>query len=201
MGAPAKSVLDGEFFLLGDFGGFEHGVDSGHVNGDGFFTKNVFAGLDGGADMLWAEAWRCGENDEVDTGIDDLLEGVEASELTFRGNLSAVAVVRGVFESVFARFLKGITDGPEDGVFVSIEGLCERTGAASTSADETDFDGVVVTALCSDNVRESDKGGGSEGTASLDDLASCGVDFGGHDFWVFYFTRFGATFFRSSKKA
>lgn len=157
-------------------------MDASHVNGDRFFTENVFASVNSGAHVLWAEAWRGGEDDEVNAGVDHFLEGVDAGELAVGGDFGAVAELFRIVECSFVRVLKGVTDGPEDGVFVGSEGLRDGAGAATTAADETDLDGVVIPALGTDNVRESHEGSGSEGCASLDDLATIGgVNFVTHD--------------------
>ena len=53
--APAETRHHGEVFTFRLGGGFEHGTDASAVDGDRFFAEHVFAGGDGGFQVLRAE--------------------------------------------------------------------------------------------------------------------------------------------------
>ena len=167
--APAEAVLDGEVLLFGDLGGFEDRFESGNVDCHGFFDEGVLPGVDGGAEVLGAEAGRGCEDDEVDSGVDDLLIGIESYEAALRGAFDLFCEGLDGFHASFDTFSECVTDGPEDGVWISAEGLVDGAISTTATADEADFD------LVGDVLRFGDvgKAGGERGCgAGLENVAS-----------------------------
>ena len=61
-----QSNGDGKFLFFGDFVGFEDTSNSWGICCDRFFHEDVFAGFDGSFEVKRAEAWRAGQDDQVD---------------------------------------------------------------------------------------------------------------------------------------
>ena len=77
---------DGYALLVGLFIRGQNLADTGAVNGDGLLGKKVFAGLDGGLDVLRPEArWGC-QHDQV-AAIDHFLIRVKANERAIVGDI------------------------------------------------------------------------------------------------------------------
>ena len=95
-------------------------------------------------EVFGTEVGRCGQDHDIDTGVDDLLEGIEADEPSFGIHLHLptmaihqIAVTRG--QSI----IEGISHGPESYAAVGSHGLSCSTGAATATADQSDLDGVA----------------------------------------------------------
>lgn len=142
MVAPAKAVLDCGAFGLGHLGGLEDGADAGHVDGHGLLDKGVLASFHGSAEVLGAEVGRGAEEDDVHSGGDDTLISIKADELALFGSLHAagVGLLVSYADGVVDATLEGITDGPEDDVWVGGKGLGESAAATTTAADDADLD-------------------------------------------------------------
>lgn len=162
--APAEAMLDGEVLGLGDLGGLEHGLDARHIDSHGFFDKGVLASFDRSTEVLGAEARRSGKQDEIDSGIDDILVSIKTDEATLGGALHLFSETLGGADGVFHSGTKGVTHGPKDDIWVSGQGLGDRTVTPTTTTDETDFDRCVGIALsfqdrgCSESERSCRSG-------------------------------------------
>ena len=161
------------------FGFFDGGVGevvAEGVDGHGFFTENVFAGIDSGLEVNGAEAGRGGEKDDVDTGGDEFLVGVETDEAFVGVDGDAVGefLREGVDGAVDLRG-ENIGDGDEFGVVVRAEGLGGSAGATATAADETDFEGFLGVGflLGAKGPGGGEDGGNGEGGGSgVDEMAA-----------------------------
>ena len=143
--------------------------------------------------MLRAETRRGGENDEVDSGVDDLLIGVEADEATLGGTLDLLTEALDGLHGSRDTFSEGISDGPEDGIRISGESLGDGTISTTATADEADLN-FVGDVLCFGDVGKAGSegccGAGFENVASVEriHINYLESDFGGflqgrlHDF-------------------
>lgn len=128
----------------------------------------MFARFDGGVKVLRTKSWRGGNENDIDSRIDELLEGMESGELTLGGDLNTLLkrwLRRDVIEGVGDLSRKGISESPEANVWIGIERLNGSSGAAAATTDETDFDDDVVV-VCGLGARDvgctgEDAGGGS----------------------------------------
>jgi len=144
--APAKAGHNGELALLGFFDAFHNGANAGSVCSHRFFAEDVFVGFDGSFEVRRTEAGRSRKNHEVNPAFEDLLASVEANEAIFGADVNAFfdfAVFFQRVETSLEPILKGIAHRGQDYVFVRVKGLFSGAGAASTTADKADFDGVA----------------------------------------------------------
>src|SRR5262249_15320930 len=80
LGAALGAGDDGEGLLLGLLVGVEDLSDAGRVGADRLLGEDVLAGRHAGLEVDRPEAGRGGEDDVVDVGLEQLLEGVQARE-------------------------------------------------------------------------------------------------------------------------
>jgi len=107
----------------------------------------VFAGENGGAEMLRSEPWWRGEQDNVNATVDEAFVTVEADEHRVLGDFDTVLERCIAFERVdggFAFFLENVCNCSEDGVLVGCQGFRCCAGATSAAADEADFESIRV---------------------------------------------------------
>jgi len=145
--APAEPCHDREVLLLGNLHRLDDGADAGGIRGHGLLGEDVFARLDGGAEVAGPEAGRRGEYDEVHAALDDLLEGIDAHKLPVGGHVELLVILHRAFhggEAAFDRFGEGVAHGPQLDVAVGLEGLRGGTGATPAAADEADAELVAV---------------------------------------------------------
>ncbi len=121
--------------------GGDHLSDAGRVHGDGFFHEDVLVGLDCRFEVQRAEARRCGQQDHIDIGVDDLGVCVHAYESSFGRHVRAVGVLAGDgLVASLETVLEGVGHGDESGAFGGIKRLDGGPGAAPATADQTYFD-------------------------------------------------------------
>ena len=163
--AALEADDDLELLLIGHFGHFEHLAHAGAVHGDGLFHEHVFASVDGGFEMIRAEAGRRGEDDEV-AGVDDLLVAFDAV-VNAVIHLHALGVfVADVGEGAFGFLFEGIAHGVEHEVGVRRgERLIRRARATAAGANEADFD--FVAAGGPGGLGDGESAGGSGGADKL----------------------------------
>ena len=99
--ATLRAGDDRQALFLGLLGGLQHLADAGGVGADRLLGEDVFAGGDGGLEVVRPEARRRGQDDVVDFGeVEQLLVGVQPREAVFLRHVRLVAefldrVVRG----------------------------------------------------------------------------------------------------------
>lgn len=177
--APAEAGDDGQVTFLGEAGGFHDGPDAGGVGGHGFFAEDVFTGLDSGAEVDGAEAGRGGEEDDIDTGIDDALVGVEADEAVFGADIDAMGAgfAGDAGEGSLDGAIEDITDGEQLGIGIGLEGLGGGAGAATAAADEADLEDVTGgdgVGFGGDEVGAGDSTGEGGGGGGFEEFATGG---------------------------
>ena len=176
--APAVAVLDGELLLVRDLGGLHQVMNPRHVDGHGFLSEDVLAGLDALAKHHGAVSRGSGHQDHVHVGGGQFLEGVEPGELAVLGDLHALLAEGGPqgLERALDFLGEGVGHGPELHLVVGFQGLGGSTRSASAASDQAHLDGVAAADLGAADVREASDGGGSRGGGGgLYEVASGGV--------------------------
>jgi hypothetical protein len=141
---------------------------SGGIDGHRLLGEDVFARFDRGAEVEGAETGRGRENDDVDPGIEDALVAVETDELALFRHIDLVfhlRVLRDLGESTVDFVLEDIGDRMKGDVVVGREGLHDGSGAASTRANEADFQLLGGVDACTPGSPEegTGRGGGAGG--------------------------------------
>ena len=89
--SPTESILNGESLRLGFHHRGQNRTQARGVDRHRLFDKHVDAGFDSGGNVAGAKAGSRSQDDQVDSGGDDLLVAVDAGELSFGGDLGPFA--------------------------------------------------------------------------------------------------------------
>ena len=117
----------------------------GCVDGDGDFDEGVFAGLDGRVELFGAEAWRRGEDDDVDVGFHHFPVGIEAGEAILRIDLHFVGgLLAEEGEAGLDLVVEEVGHGGQFDVRIGLKGVGRGAGTASATADEAETKRVVI---------------------------------------------------------
>ena len=166
--APAEAGDQRNILLLSELRRFEHVAHSERVDGDGLLAEHVFSSLDAGAQMRGPESGRRGENDDVDSTVDEFLISVEAEKYVLRFDLDLRAVdLAELFQASVDAILIDVGDGGELGVIIRLKSLRSGSGATASASDQTDFDRVGR--LSTHQRREP---GGEGGCSSLEEITA-----------------------------
>src|SRR5688572_12666826 len=88
-----EADADGKTFLLRFLRSRKYLSHTGGVGGHGFLHKSVLASLHSGLEVNWTETRRRGKNDQVWTGVDCFLIGIEPNESAVLGHLDAAFII------------------------------------------------------------------------------------------------------------
>ena len=108
------------------------------VDSDRLLEERVHSLLGSIGEMGRTENRRSGDDDHVDTGIDDLLVGIETDEAVLVGN-DLVPALESLLDTV-ETVLEHIAESPDGDSVSSIEKVHDCTGATSAAADETNLE-------------------------------------------------------------
>ena len=133
-----------ESLLLGSFAGAGGHLDSGRVDGVRLLDEHVLAGLDSRCHLQRMELGRIGDQHHV-SRFDDLLVGVQTNE-------TVVVVHRRLVGPLLLQRVAAALDPVGEHVGhrhqshagVGVHGLCRGTGAAASTAHQTNADQIVA---------------------------------------------------------
>ena len=172
--AVTEAGEEAETLFFGGGGGGEETLHAGGIGGAGFFAKSVFARIHTFLKVLGAEAWRGGQENDVDI-LDgaDFIDGIEADEFAIVFDLDFFGV-RGfeVIVSELEAIGKGVTHGDELDIFVGGEGLASGSRAASATPDEGDFEHFAFILGTADRGEAGDGSGGDGGGGATEEVAT-----------------------------
>jgi hypothetical protein len=137
LGTADGAADHGKALLFGAFAGGLYLPGACRVDGTGFFDETVFVLPDGIVEVYGTEHGRGAQQDDVDSGINDFPEGVEAQEAVF------VCDVLSFFFQCFAAGVQPVFKNvAEGGYLYAFSGIQEVTCGACSAAAAPDQPGL-----------------------------------------------------------
>ena len=157
-------------------------MHAGRVGGHRFLGEDVFTGINGGFDVLGAEARRGGEQHDVHAAIDNFLIGINPHEHAFLYGVTDFAgmIFLDALEPRLGFILKGFTDGVEFDVGIRRERLVNGTGTAAAATDPADLQ-LGAVGLAEGDGRKGDCRCAGGGGGGFDEIAAGGISVLAHD--------------------
>ena len=174
--APDEAIDDGCALFFGFLDGFHHRMHAGRVGGHRFLGEDVFTGINGGFDVLGAEAWRGGEQHDVHAAIDNFLIGINPHEHAFLYTVADFAgmIFLDALEAGLSFILKGFADGVEFDVGIRRERLVDGAGTAAAAADPADLQ-LGAVGLSEGDGGECDSRCAGGGGGGFNEIAAGGI--------------------------
>ena len=168
-------MLNGEFLLVSDFGGFHQVMNSGHVDRHGLLGEDVLPSLNTLSKHGRTVSGRSRHQDDVNVGCRQFLKSVKTSKLTvlfYFHPFLAEGCPKGL-ERPFDFLGESVRHGPELDLVVRFQGLGGCSCPAPSTSNQAHLDGVAATDFSTANVGEAGHCGGSRG--GFYKFASAGV--------------------------
>ena len=141
--APTEPRHHRQALLLRNPYRFHNGPDSGRVHGHGFLAEDVLACVDAGPEVRGTEAWRRGQQDDVNAAVDDALVRIEAQELS-RLRHPHLALARmtslDLFQTSVDTLLIDVSNRCQDCQVVGLQRLCGGACPSASTTNQADLD-------------------------------------------------------------